>query len=332
VRGFHARLLDRVRALPGVEGAALASGVLQPLVTRSANFSIEGQPPPPPEQQVEYPLEYVSAGFFELLGVEPIAGRTFTEGDHPGAPSAIVINETLAKTGWPGQDPIGRRMRGGGADSDAPWMTVVGVIPDIRRAAVDRPVRPELYMAATQITPRTLRLLVRTAGEPTAIVPAVRAEVRALHPQVPLFQVQTLEESLAGTVGSERFRATLLAGFAGISLLLAAIGIYGVTAHSVGQRTQEIGVRMALGAGGREIVGLLLGQHLGPVIVGVVIGIAGALALGRYLQSLVFGVGVADPWTFAVMALALFGVALAACTVPALRARRIDPLVALRAE
>jgi putative ABC transport system permease protein len=197
---------------------------------------------------------------------------------------------------------------------------------------VDRPVRPELYMAATQITPRTLRLLVRTAGEPAAIVPAVRAEGRALHPQVPLFQVQTLEESLAGTVGSERFRATLLAGFAGISLLLAAIGIYGVTAHSVGQRTQEIGVRMALGAGGREIVGLLLGQHLGPVVVGVVIGIAGALALGRYLQSLVFGVGVADPWTFAVMALALFGVALVACTVPALRAMRIDPLVALRAE
>jgi putative ABC transport system permease protein len=333
LRGFHARLLERVRALPGVDEAALASGVLQPLVARSATFSIEGRPQPPPEQQVEYPFEYVSTGFFEVLEVTPIAGRTFTDQDHADAPRAIVINETLARTGWPGQDALGRRMRQGGENSEAPWMTVVGVIPDIRRADdVTRPVRPELYLSAAQVTPRTLRLLVRTAGEPTAMVPSVRAAVRELNPQLPLFQVETLSSALSRTVAPERFRAVLLGGFAAIALLLAAIGIYGVTSHAVGQRTQEIGVRMALGAGGRDVIGLVLGQHLRPALLGVVLGVGGALALSRYLQSLVFGVAVSDPLTFILMGATLLGVAVAASAIPAVRATRLDPLRALRAE
>jgi putative ABC transport system permease protein len=332
LRAFHARLLERVRALPGVEEAALASGVLQPLVARSAVFSIEGRPQPPPEQQVEYPFEYVTPGFFEVLEVTPIAGRTFTDQDHADAPRAVVINETLARAGWPGQDAIGRRMRQGGENSEAPWMTVVGVIPDIRRADVTRPVRPELYQSTAQVTPRTLRLLVRTAGEPTAIVPSVRAAVRELNPQLPLFQIETLEGALSRTMAPERFRAVLLAGFAAIALLLAAIGIYGVTSHAVGQRTQEIGVRMALGAGGRDVIGLVLGQHLRPALLGVVLGVGGALALSRYLQSLVFGVAVSDPLTFALMGLALLAVAVAASAIPAVRATRVDPLLALRAE
>jgi putative ABC transport system permease protein len=333
LRGFHARLLERVRALPGVEEAALASGVLQPLVAQSGIFSIEGRPQPPPEQQVEYPFEYVTTGFFELLEVAPIAGRTFTGQDHADAPRAVVINEALARAGWPGQDPIGRRMRQGGENSEAPWMVVVGVIPDIRRADdVTRPVRPELYLSAAQVTPRTLRLLVRTAGEPTAIVPSVRAAVRELNPQLPLFQVETLSSALSRTVAAERFRAMLLAGFAAIALLLAAIGIYGVTSHAVGQRTQEIGVRMALGAGAREVIGLVLGQHLRPALLGVVLGVGGALALSRYLQSLVFGVAVSDPRTFALMGFALLAVAVAAAAIPAVRATRVDPLLALRAE
>lgn len=332
LRNFHARLLERVRALPGVEGAALTSGVLQPIVARSSNFSIEGRPAPPPEEQVEYPFEYVSPGFFELLDVQPIAGRTFTDQDHADAPRAIVINETLANAGWPGQEAVGRRMRSGGENSEAPWMTVVGVIPDIRRGDVARPVRPELYLAAAQVTPRTLRLLVRTAGEPSAIVPAVRAAVRGLDPQLPLFRVRVLEAELSDTVALERFRALLLASFAAIALLLAAIGIYGVTAHAVGQRTQEIGVRLALGAAGRDVIALVLGQHLRPALLGVVVGVSGAFALGRYLQSLVYGVSVTDPLTFGLMAAGLLAVAVAACTLPALRATRVDPLVALRAE
>jgi putative ABC transport system permease protein len=332
LRGLHRRLLERVRSLPGVEEAALTTGVLQPLVARSAIFSIEGRPLPPQEERVEYPFEYVTPGFFELLDVQPIAGRTFTDRDHAEAPRAVVINEMLARSGWPGQDPIGRRMRSGGENSEAPWMTVVGVIPDIRRADVTRPVRPELYLSAAQVTPRTLGLLVRTAGEPTAIVPTVRSVVRELHPELPLFQVQTLSQALSQTMAPERFRAVLLAGFAAIALLLAAIGIYGVTAHAVTQRTQEIGVRMALGAGGRDVLGLVLGQHLRPALFGVVLGVAGAFALSRYLQSLVFGVAVTDPLTFVLMGLALLAVAVAASAIPAVRATRVDPLLALRAQ
>jgi putative ABC transport system permease protein len=332
LRGFHTRLLERVRSLPGVEEAALASGILQPLVARSGIFSIEGKPLPPPEARVEYPFEYVTPGFFELLDVRPAAGRTFTDQDHADAPRAVVINETLARVGWPGQDPIGRRMRSGDESSEAPWMTVVGVIPDIRRADVTRPVRPELYLSASQVTPRTLRLLVRTAGEPVAVVPSVRAAVRELNPQVPLFQVETLSSALSRTMAPERFRAVLLAGFAAIALLLAAIGIYGVTSHAVGQRTQEIGVRMALGAGAGDVIGLVLGQHLRPALIGTGLGVAGALVLGRYLQSLVFGVAVSDWLTFTLMGCVLLAVAVAAAAIPALRATRVDPLRALRAQ
>jgi putative ABC transport system permease protein len=330
VRGFYARVLERVRALPNVESAATATGVLQPLIANSGVYSIEGRPLPPPEERVEYPVEVVSPGFFETLGVAMAAGRTFSEQDHADAPRAVMINETLARIGWPGQDPIGRRMRAGDDTSQAPWMTVVGVIRDVRRADVTRAIRPELYMCSLQVTPRTQMLIVRTKGEPTAILPDLRREVRALNPQLPLFEVGTLTEDFSETLTSPRFRAILLAGFALIALALATIGIYGVTAHAVSQRTHEVGIRMALGARGADVRQLMLAQHLRPVLLGVAIGVAAALAMSRYLQTLVYGVGATDPATFAVMAVALVLVAVAACWIPAQRATRVDPLVALR--
>ena len=330
VRAFYARLLERVRALPGVESAATGTGVLQPLVANSGIYSFEGQPLPPPEQRVEYPFEIVSPGFFETLGIQLVAGRPFDSRDHAEAPRAVIVNETLAKMGWPGQDAVGRRMRAGGEGSTAPWMTVVGVIRDVKRADLRRDVRPELYMCALQVTPRTQMLLVRTAGDPTAILPAVRQEIRALNPQLPLFAAGTLDRSVSQTLTSPRFRATLLAGFAVIALLLAGIGIYGVTSHAVSQRTQEVGVRMALGATRPDVLALMLRQHVTPALAGIGLGIVGALALGRWLRSFVYGVGVADPATFALMAAALLAVAIAACLVPARRATRVDPVVALR--
>jgi putative ABC transport system permease protein len=330
VRGFYARLLERVRALPGVESAATATDVLQPLVTNSGIYSIEGRPLPPPGERVEYPIEIVSPGFFETLGISLAAGRTFTEQDHADAPRAIVINETLARQGWPGQDPIGRRMRAGDEASTAPWMTVVGVIRDVRRADVTRAIRPELYMCALQVTPRTQMLLVRTKGEPASIVPDIRREVRALNPQLPLFNVGTLAEDFSETLTSPRFRAVLLAAFALIALALASLGIYGVTAHAVGQRTHEVGIRMALGARPPDVLRLMLGQHLRPALVGIAGGLVSAIVLSRYLSTLVYGVGATDPLTFASMAVALVVVAAAACWIPARRATRVDPLVALR--
>ena len=329
-RGFYARLLERVRALPGVESAATGSGILLPLLANSGIYTIEGKPLPPPNERIEYPYERVSPGYFETLQIQFAAGRGFTEQDHAAAPRAVVINETLAKIGWPGQDPIGRRMRAGGENSTAPWMTVIGVIKDIRRSEVTREIRPELYMSTLQVTPPTQMLIVRTAGDPAAILPTLRREVQALNPQLPLFAAGTLAAEVSETLTAPRFRAVLLAGFALIALLLASIGIYGVTAHAVGQRTQEVGVRMALGAQRNDVLRLILQQHLRPAVIGVVAGLAGAIAIARFLQSMVYGVGATDPVTFAVMGLALLSVAVAACWIPAQRATRVDALIALR--
>jgi putative ABC transport system permease protein len=332
VRGFYARLLERVRTIPGVEVAGTTTGVLMPLLTNSGIYTIEGTPLPPPGQRVEYPVEIVSPGFFETLSVELAAGRTFTEQDHAEAPRAVIINETLARSGWPEQDPLGRRMRAGAGDeaSEAPWMTVVGVVRDLRRGEVTRAIRPELYMSSLQITPRTQMLVVRAAGDPAGILPSIRREVQALNPQLPLFATGTLEAELSDTLSQPRFRAVLLAGFAVIAMLLASIGIYGVTAHAVSQRTQEVGVRMALGAQRSDVLALILRQHLRPALIGVALGLVGALALARYLESMVFGVAATDPLTLVAMGLTLLMVAVAACWIPARRATRVDALVALR--
>jgi predicted permease len=332
VRSFYARLLERVRGLPGVESAALATEILQPLLANSGIYSIEGKPLPPPEDRIEYPVVVVSPQFFETLRVALQRGRTFTEQDHADAPRVIVINETLARIGWPGEDPIGRRMKAGGPDSQSPWMTVVGVIRDLHRSEVTRAVRPELYMCSLQTTPRTQMLVVRTAGAPTGIVGSVRREVQALDSQLPLFRVGTLEGQLARTLSRPRFQALLLTGFAGLAMLLATIGIYGVTSHAVSQRTHEVGIRMALGARAPDVLRLIIAQHLRPALIGLLIGLAGALALSRSLRSLLYGVSAMDPLTFTLMGVVLLSVALAACWLPARRAAQIDPLIALRTE
>lgn len=330
VRSFYTRLLERVRALPGVEAAAVTTGVLQPLVTNSTVFSIEGKPDPPQGQQIEYPVEYVSPGFFETLRIRMQAGRPISDQDHAEAPPAAVVNETFARLAWGEQDPIGRRFKPGTAASQNPWITVVGVIADVRRADVTRSIRPEVYLSALQITPRTQMVIVRTANDPAQILPAVRREVRAINPQLPLFATGTLDGDLSDTLSQPRFRAVLLAGFAIIAMLLASIGIYGVTAHAVGQRTQEVGVRMALGAQRVDVLLLMLRQHMQPALIGVAVGLAGAFALARFIETMVYGVGATDPLTLIAMAVVLLTVAVIACWIPAQRATRVDALVALR--
>lgn len=330
VRTFYARLLEQVRILPGVEHAATTTGILQPLVTSSGIYHIEGKPDPPRGQQIEYPIEIVSPGFFDALRIPLAAGRSFSERDHADAPRTVIVNETFARMSWPDQDPLGRRIKAGTAATDSPWLTVVGVIKDIRRADVTRAIRPELYLSALQVTPRTQTLIVRTSGDPAQILPAVRTVLKSLNPQLPLFATGTLEGELSDTLAQPRFRAVLLAGFALIALALASIGIYGVTAHAVHQRTQEVGVRMALGAQRRDVLLLVLRQHVKPALAGVVLGLIGAFALARFLESMVYGVRATDPLTFAAMALTLLAVAVAACWIPAQRATRVDAIVALR--
>jgi putative ABC transport system permease protein len=332
VRSFYARVLERVRAIPGVVVAATTTGVLQPLVTNSGIFSAEGQPLPPPEQRVEYPFEAVSPGFFEALRIRLLRGRTFTEADHAEAPRVVIVNHTLARDLWGDQDPIGRRLRSGGETSQAPWMTVIGVIADVHRSEVTRAIRPELYVSALQSTPRTQTVILRTAGEARDILPLVRREVSALDPQLALFDVGTLEAQVSMTLTQPRFQATLLTVFAGVALLLAAIGVYGVTAQAVGERTQEVGIRMALGARRGDVLSLVLNQHIRPALLGLGLGLAGSLALSGYIRSLLYGVGATDPVTLGVTALTLLTTAAVACWIPARRATRVDPVTALRSQ
>ena len=332
VIGFYARLLERVRALPGVESAASGTAVLQPLVANSGIFSIEGQPLPPPEERIEYPVEIVSPGYFETIGMTIVRGRAFTEADDANVPRVVVINETFARLAWGTDDPIGRRIRPGDETSQAPWQTVIGVIRDAHRAEVTRAIRPEVYSSTLQVTPRTQTLFVKTTGDPDAMVSSIRRELQAIDPQLPMFRVTTLEREIGVTLAQPRFQAVLLAVFALIALLLATIGIYGVTSHAVGQRTQEVGIRMAMGAARRDVLRLMLVQHLKPAVIGLLLGLAGAFVLSRFLQSLLFGVGATDPATFALVAATLLLVAAIACWIPARRATRVNPVVALRAE
>jgi putative ABC transport system permease protein len=332
VAGFYVRLLERIRAIPGVESAASGTAVLQPLVTASGGFMIEGQALPPREERIEYPVEVVSPGYFETVGMTFAHGRGFADSDHVNAPQVAVVNETFARLAWPDEDPIGRRIRPGDEDSTGPWYSVIGVIRDAHRAEVTRAIRPEVYFSTLQTVIRTQTLFVRTAGEPDGIVPAVRRELQAIDPQLPLFRVTTLEREIGQTLSQPRFQAVLLGMFALIALLLATIGIYGVTSHAVGQRTREVGIRIAMGAGRHDVLRLILLQHLQPALIGLAVGIAGAIALSRFVRSLLFGVAPTDPATFLLVSLVLLLVAAAACWIPARRATRVDPVIALRSE
>jgi putative ABC transport system permease protein len=206
------------------------------------------------------------------------------------------------------------------------------VVRDLRRGDVKRKIRPEIYFSSLQRTPRTQIIVFRSAADPSATMATIRREVQSLDPQLPLFRVTTLANELSNTLNQPRFQATLLGGFALIALLLATIGIYGVTSHAVGQRTQEVGIRMAMGAQRSTVRRLILRQHVAPALIGIAIGLAGAFALSRFLASLLYGIRAVDPITYVGVTLALIGVAAAACWVPASRAMRVDPLVALRAD
>lgn len=253
--------------------------------------------------------------------------------DVEGGLPVAVVNEAFVRRFLPGEDPIGRRFtRGDTEDPEALWETIVGVVADSRRSGLVEPVRPEAYNTTAQFTPRSLEVLVRTAGPPLAIVPQVRSLLRELDPDMPITQLRTVDQALAEAMATRRFVMQLLAGFAALALLLAAVGIYGVLSYLIGQRTRELGIRMALGASRPAVRALVLKQALVHVLPGVVLGAAGAFGLTRLLRSQVFGVSPTDPVTFVGMTLMLVVVALLASWLPARRATRVDPMIALSAE
>jgi putative ABC transport system permease protein len=336
---FYNELLTRTRALPGVESAALVN--VPPLAGFGGDtvFDVEGRPLAQEQMKSgtgfaqHLGFRMVSPGYFETLGVRLIRGRTFTEFDRPDGNNVTIINETMARRFWPNEDPIGRRVRlYRNPTETGPWMEIVGVVADTRIRSLTEDAKQEIFIPYAQFTLRSTTLVLRTSGEPMAIVASVREQVRALDADLPLFNIRTMEQVLGRTIAQPRLNLALLGTFAGLALLLAMVGVYGMLAYNVSLRMHEIGVRMALGAQPRDVLGMVLRDGLKMATVGLFVGLAGALALSRVLSALLYGVSANDPRTFVGVSALVFVVAAVACWIPARRATRVDPMVALRYE
>ena len=352
VVGFYRDLLERSGALPGVDSAAATSDVLLPQLANSGNVSIEGQGDPPDEERIEVTFDAVTPGYFDVLGIPVLAGRDVLPSDDAEAPPVTIVNAAMARRYWgSADDAVGRRFKFGDQDGDGTWYTVAGVVGDARRTSLEQAARPSAYFPHSQAAFRSMTLVVRTrrgalaspegtllrplgsrGGDLQALVPAIRRTVRELDPTLPLGSVATLDAALAERVAPRRFHTVLLAAFAGLALFLSLVGIYGVIAQWVGERTREIGVRMALGAGRGDVLRWVLGQALLAPAIGLAIGIGLSMAVARALRSLLFEVGILDPLTYVVVPAVVLAVAAAATLWPALRATRVHPSRALHYE
>ena len=330
---FYERTLQRVGALPGVETAGLTS-----VLPVSDNFDrrtieVEGQPKPPTEL-AEVDNYTITPDYLRAMSIPVVRGRALTPQDAADAPFAVVVSKSLARKYWPGENAIGKRLRFyfSAPEEQRPWRTVVGIVPDVKQYGLDTEGTPALYVPLTQMSGSTMVLAVKTRTEPLSMLEGIRREVLALDPEQAVFNVATMDQVLSESISLRRISMFLLAGFAGLALLLAAIGIYGVLAQSVVQRTHEIGIRMALGAQIRDVLKLILGHGMKLAALGILAGIAGALGVTRLIASLLFGVAATDPSTFVAIATLLGLVAFLACYLPALRATKADPVAALRSE
>ncbi|HEV2802107.1 MAG TPA: ABC transporter permease [Pyrinomonadaceae bacterium] len=335
--GFYDQVLARVKNLPGVEAAGYTTTV--PLVWGGGanGLAIEGRADDP---NVGYNANHrqVSPDYFKAIGVAVKRGRAFDERDDERAVRVAVVNETMARQFWPGEDPVGKRFKVATPDTN-PWLTIVGIVSDIRQVGMDVPPKAEMYVPYRQAergVPYTLfvprDLVVRTTVTPTELAASVRAAVREVDPNQPVANVRTLDEVLGRVTAQRRLGMNLLSAFAALGLLLAALGIYGVLSYFVVQHTREIGVRMALGAQAGDVLRLVIGRGVKLALAGIVVGLVGAFLLTRLIESLLFGVSAIDPLTFAGVTVALASVAVLACYIPARRATRVDPMVALRYE
>ena len=330
---FNAQLLERVRAVPGVQYA----GTVRPLPLGGGRstmpFYRDDRPVPSGENFPAADWHAVSPGYFQAMGIRLARGRDFADSDNQNTLQVAMISEGLARRYWPDEEPIGKRLRIGTPEMGLPWFTVVGVVGDTRPYGLEASAPAELYISCLQLGSWVdMSLVVRTASNPLGVAAGVRDQVLALDKEMVLGDVQTMEQRLAGTLAGRRTNMLILGIFASLALVLAAVGIYGVMSYLVGFRTHEIGVRMALGAGRSDVLKLVAGQGLGLTLIGVGVGLAGAFGLTRFLASMLYGVHPTDLATFAAVSLGLMAVALLACCIPARRATKVDPMVALRYE
>jgi putative ABC transport system permease protein len=329
------RAVERLQAVPGVESVALTNAVPMGGSISILSYNAEGKPELPPNQAPLSHFAAVSPGYFATLGIPVLQGRELTRSDAVINPRAVLINAAMADREWPGESAIGRRITFGPPDpgsSEPEWLDVVGVVGNVRQYGVDQEPVPTTYVPHTGSPLQPLTIMVRAAGDPSSVAAGVRGALQAIDPALPITRLRPLDEVIGASLTQRRFNMTLLAVFAGIALVLAIAGIYGTVSYAVAQRTQEIGIRAALGATRADVLRLVLWDGLKPVGLGLGLGLAGAFVLRRTLDRLVYGVTTSDPVTFAALPLLLAIVAVIASLVPALRAARVDPMTALRVD
>ena len=325
---YH-RVLEAIRAVPGVESAGIIGDMFignpgeRVLTVEDGGATVA--------DRLRFTRDEVSADFFKTLGTPLLRGRFFSIVDAPEAPRVAIVNDAMARRAWPGRDPVGRRFKLGPRDSDRPWYTVVGVVGDMRRQAPEREPILQIFDSLSQNPPGSVDLFIRTSSDdPLAMAGALRAAVRRVEKNAPISGVAPLEQQLGTYLVQRRFQTSLLTGFSVVALLMAAVGIYGLIQYSIAARTQEIGLRMAIGAQAGDIFRMIIREGLTLTLIGLVLGLVGAWWLGRAGSSLLFGVAATDPLTFVTVSLLLAAVAAAACYFPARRAMRVDPIAALR--
>jgi putative ABC transport system permease protein len=326
---FINRIMEKLKALPGVKAVGAVNILPLSLEYSSASFIVEGQTVSPEGRNVAN-MRAATPDYFRTMSIPIVKGRGFTEQDHVDAPTVVIINESFERLYFPNEDPIGKRVIS--PANDGIPMTIVGVVGDVRNDGPEDEPKPEFYYSYFQNRLSAMVMAIRTSAEPAGLIPAVRREIWSEDKDLPLANISTLEQLLSKTTAQRRFNLLLLGLYSGLALVLAVVGIYGVVSYAVSQRTHEIGVRMALGAQQGDVRKLVIRQGMFPVVAGIAIGLSGALALTRLMKSLLFGVSTTDPLTFVGLSLLLIVVALVACWIPARRATKVDPLLALRYE
>jgi putative ABC transport system permease protein len=329
---FYQQALDKIKTLPGVQSAGAVSHLPLSGSIASGFFSIEGQQYPPGEQLPHTDLRAASPQYLQTMGIPVLKGRYFDERDTDAAPNVAIIDETLARRYWPNEDPLGKRISFNRRENVQVWREIVGVVGAVKHKGLDADYRGQLYFPHPQNPWGNMYLVVRTTNEPSSMAAMVRSAIQSVDKDQPVYRVMTMETLLNESVAQRRFSMLLLTLFAVVAVVLAIVGLYGVMSYGVSQRTHEIGIRMALGAQARDVLRMVVGQGLLLALIGVGIGLVAALLLTRVMSSLLFGVSATDPFMFASIPLILAVVALLACYIPARRATKVDPMVALRYE
>ncbi|HKY06125.1 MAG TPA: ABC transporter permease, partial [Blastocatellia bacterium] len=329
---FFKEMTEQIESIPGIESAALSYSIPIDGSNWNSVFIVGDKPVPPRAELHDAAFTPVSANYFKTLGVRLLKGRLFNETDTPTSPKVIVINETLANRLWPGEDSVGKRIKQGFPESDTPWREVVGVVSDVKLNGIERSVPMQVFLPTAHEPARSFALIIRTKSEPHAFASTIEQTIRSLDKDLPVYGVRSMDQLLGNGIAQQRLMMVLLGGFAVLALVLAAVGIYGVMSYAVAQRTHEIGIRMAMGARPKDVLRLIVGQGMTLTVIGVSLGLASAFGLTRLMTKLLFGVSATDPVSYLVLTLVLTVVAFLACYLPARRATKVDPMVALRYE